>query len=125
MFACIDLDLEAQTNRRNVLGHETVAERHPSFRLFPARFAKPGIENASQGIHHRTGRSGPDLNQIDILGVARGRSEVELVERCASPEGHCPGQNSIGKYLDQSATDDQVLLDLEILAPWRPPPPFE
>ena len=95
--------LRRQTSRRNVLGHETVTERHPSFRLFPARFAKPGIENAPQGIHHRTGGSGPDLNQINILGVARGRREVELVERCASPEGQCPGQNGIGKYLDQGA----------------------
>ena len=49
---------------------------------------------------------------------------VELVERRPSPEGERPGKKRIGEYLDQGTADDQVLLDLEILAPRRPLPPL-
>ena len=124
MLAGIDLDLQTQPHRRYVLGLEPVAERHPALRLLPPRAAKPGIERISQGVHHRAGRPGLYLNQIDILGVPRGRRQVELVERGAATEGERPGESGIGEYLDQGPADDQVLLDLEVLGPRRPLPPL-
>ena len=116
--------LRRRTQPRHVLGQEPVAERHPPLRLLPPRLAKPGIERPSQSVHQRTGRSGLDLDQIDILGIARGRRQVELVERRASPEGEPLGEHRIGEHLDQGAADNEVLLDLEALAPRRPRPPL-
>ena len=124
MLAGIDLDLEAQPDRRYVLGQEPVAERHPALRLLPPRFAEPGVERVSQGVQHRTCRPGLYLNQIDILGVPRGRRQVELVERGTAAEGERPGENRIREYLDQGPADDEVLLDLEVLVPGRLRPPL-
>ena len=123
MLAGVDLDLETQTYRWHVLRKEPVAERHPTPRLLPPRFAQPGIERPTQCVHQGAGRPGSDLDQIDILGVARGRRQVELVERRAAPESQRPGEHRIGEHRDQGAADDQILLDLEVLAPRRALPP--
>ena len=124
MLAGVDLDLETQSYRGRVLGQKPVAERDPTLRLLPPRLAQPGIERASQAVHQRTGRPGLNLDQVDILGIARGRRQVELVERRASPKRERPRENRIRVHRDQGAADDQVLLDLEILAPRRPLPPL-
>ncbi len=100
MFAGIDLDLEAQPHCRHVLGQEPVDECHPALGLLPPRFAQPRIQNLPQAIHQRAGRPGLYLDQIDILGVSRGRCQVELVERRAASKGERPDESRIGEYLD-------------------------
>ena len=51
--------------------------------------------------------------------MARGWRQVELVKRRPSPECERLRENWIGVQRDQGAADNQVLLDLEILAPRR------
>lgn len=92
--------------------------------VLPPRFAQPRIEDASQAVHQGASRPWRDLHQIDILGIARRWRQVELIQRRTSPEGEGPDQDCIGEDLDQGTADDQILLYLEVFAPWRPLPPL-
>ena len=122
MLAGIDFDLQAHALRRHVLGLETIYERHSAFGLLPLRLAKPRVEHLVQRIHDRAGRSWRNLHEVDVLGVAGGRRQMELVERRAATERKLIGQERMREYPDQRPADDEILFDLNILDPRCPRP---
>ena len=101
-----------------------VEERYPAFRLFPPRFAKPRIEGRAQRFHHRPGGSGFRLDQVDILGVAGGRFQVQFVQRRPATEGKGFMQDRLRKDGHQRAANNEVLLNLEVLHPGCVAAPF-
>jgi hypothetical protein len=124
MLPRIDLDLEAQPQRRGVLGVETVDERDAALALLPLRLAEPRIEDFPQRAHERPGRFWVHLHEVDILGVARRWPDVQLVERCAATKGERPRQKWMREYGHQGTGDHEVLLDLGVRHPWRFLAPF-
>src|SRR6266571_7196174 len=83
VLARIDFDLEPQSDRRHILGIETVNESHTTF---PLRPAQPVIENFMDSFHHTAGRLGHGLYKIDVLRITRGRFQVKFVKRGATAE---------------------------------------
>ena len=94
---------------------------------------QPHVSDFERGIRHATSLAmferladglGLGLDQIDVFGVARGRSEVELVQGGTATEEHAVRQLRHPEHLDERPADDEVLLDLEILHPRRFTPPL-
>ncbi len=59
-----------------------------------------------------TDRPRSALHEVDVLGVATGGNEVELVQSGASPEHGPFGNPRVLVQGDQCAADDEILLDL-------------
>ena len=51
---------------------------------------------------------------VEILGVARGLRQVQLVQAGAAAEGQLAGEQLVGCDLDDQSGEDQVLLDLTL-----------
>jgi hypothetical protein len=83
--------------------------------------AEPRVKLRAQGVDDRTYRLRANLDEIDVLRVARGRAEEELVEGGTAPKRHRVADARVRKDLDESARYDKVLLfDLRVGASLSP-----
>jgi predicted XRE-type DNA-binding protein len=65
----------------------------------------------SEPIDGRADGLGCLLDEVDILGVAGSRSQVELVKSGPSAESESAGELVVGEDLDEGPADDEILLD--------------
>ena len=123
MLAGVDLDLEAHPDGGLVFRAEAVDEGGPSLAELSPGNAQPGIENGSQAVERLPDGFRADLHQVDVLGVAGGRHEVELVEGRPATEEQALRQPRHLEDLDERTADHEVLFDLRVGRPRcvRPP----
>jgi hypothetical protein len=67
------------------------------------RFTEPRIEGAPYGIEDRANRPCLSLHEVDVLGVAPGLLEEELVERGAATERKSFPDQWVVENLDERA----------------------
>src|SRR5258708_39534592 len=124
MLAGVRLDLQLKGHRRGVFGIEAVDELDAAFALLTFRLPKPWIEHAAHRVHHRSRGLRLRLDEIDVLRVPRGRTQMQLVKRRAAAERQRVMQHRMREDLDQRAANDEILFHLEVLNPRRPRAPL-
>ena len=117
VLAGIDLDLEPQRNHRWPLGLESVDQSDPALLDNTPGLPQPAIENIAEDIQRATDGLGVQLHQIDILGVALRRLQIQLVERCPTSPSQTRGDLLDIEDLHNNPAEDETLLDLLVRRP--------
>ncbi len=94
----VDLDLQPHRDWGLPLGVHPIDEGDAPFLDSAPRKAKPWVERAPDRAEDAADRPSIDLHEIDVLGVASGRPNVELIERCPSAEGEESRDRGLGEY---------------------------
>lgn len=74
-------------------------------------FARQPGERLVQPFHNGLDRPGMDLHEVNVLGIANLRLEVELVQCRSTASGQFTAKKLVGEDLDNCAADDEILLD--------------
>ena len=90
VLAGVDLDFQLQPGFRLSLGRKPEDQMRGMPRLFPVALAQPA-ECIPDGIDGVTDGLRPNLDQIDVLGIAQRTIKQQLVDGGAAPEGDRPG----------------------------------
>ena len=84
VLASVDLDLHTHAYDRREGRVEAVVEREATMAGLPLRLAEPRVEDRADLVDERPDRASVALHEVDVLGVATGRIEEELVQRGAA-----------------------------------------
>ena len=124
VLARVDLDLEPHPDGGRFLRVETIDEVDAALFEVALWRAQPRVEHGADQVERVADGLGFDLDEVDVLRVSGGRMQVELVQGRAAAERQAVGDVGHAEHLDQSAADDEVLLDPGVLAPRRRRPPL-
>src|SRR4029077_8613847 len=84
---------------------------------------EPG-ERLANGCERVTDRGVRRVGEVDVVRVAGRRWQDDLVQWCPAPErGALVDQRKI-EEIDDCAADDEVLLHVSVVGPWRLPAPL-
>ena len=118
VLAGVGLDLESEPDHRRDLGLEPVDEPH-ALALLPLRLAEPTVEPRAEAIDRRLRRDRAQLNEIDVVGVAPWRREMQLVERCPAAQRDRARELGVFEDGDERPRENEILLDLLVGRPAR------
>lgn len=114
VLAGVDLDLEAQGLGGLVLRREAVDEADPAFPEIAAGSAEPRVEHGAHRVERVADRPRRHLHEVDVLRIARGRTEVELVQGRSAAKREPAADPLEVEDLHQRAADDEILLHLMV-----------
>lgn len=113
----VDLHLQAERRGRRKLGLESVDEADRRGGALTPWRPEPWVESGAQCRHDRADRRCVGLHEVDVLGVAGGRPEMELVQRGSAAEEERRPEERVTEDLHDGTREDEVLLDLGVGGP--------
>jgi len=117
VLARVDLDLQPEAKRRDVLRLEPVEQIHAALFENASWRAEPWVEHTSNAVECVADGLSARLYEIDVFGVAGCRCEVELEERGSAAERQAIRKPVGAEDIHERPADDEILLDPRVLGP--------
>ena len=104
------------------LARGAVLEREPPVHLGEFAHLRADLEaqvaaQRGEALHHVADAAGAGAHEVEVLAVAVGLGQEQLVEGGAAPEHQLAAQQGIVRYFDHGHREQEVLLDLVLVLP--------